>query len=300
MRYGHFLFSIDPHLMKYMFILFFFVALLPLYAEQFAKGDEVVLIRDEPIYFKDTVKRQGPKGEVFTVFQHDPATHIVYVLSVDETGQQIALKINDAALASKQTNLTFKGLRLGMPIAEVDSLTTTSFWAYKFSSSRIEMSKPEQQVFLKADLDLDHKKQGDKRSFGSIGHSGRPGDEMYYYWDYACVYFHDSRVYKISVNSYEYSADKIDSHVKTWLEAAKQGLTEKYGEPHKTFIGVPEIGIANFHTGFTVPVCDWVIDEQRIVLGIQANEAKFSVSIEYLDTKIENTLKKQDKIKTDL
>lgn len=65
----------------------------------FKQGDGVTLMRDEPLYFKNAVYRQGSKGEKFTVYSQNAATHKVFLLTKDDKGQPIALNISEDALA---------------------------------------------------------------------------------------------------------------------------------------------------------------------------------------------------------
>lgn len=69
------------------------------FAADFSKGDTVTLTRNEPLYFKNAVHRQGTKGETFTVNSHNAATHKVFVVTKDDKGQPIGLGINEDALA---------------------------------------------------------------------------------------------------------------------------------------------------------------------------------------------------------
>jgi len=69
------------------------------FAAEFSKGDAVTLTRDEPLYFKDSVYRQGSKGETFTVHSHSAEKHKVFVVTKDDKGQPIGLNVNDDALA---------------------------------------------------------------------------------------------------------------------------------------------------------------------------------------------------------
>ena len=64
----------------------------------FSKGDSVLLVRDEPIYFQDAIHHGGKKGDVLTVHLHNPTTHKVFVLATDNTGQTIALNVKDDAV----------------------------------------------------------------------------------------------------------------------------------------------------------------------------------------------------------
>ena len=88
--------------------------------------------------------------------------------------------------------------------------------------------------------------------------------------------------------------------VKPWLTAAKVGLTQKYGEPTEIIREPDRVSITDFHSGFTVPVCTWIIDDQKIVLGLEEDESKFNVSITYTDIATETKLKKDGGIKTNL
>jgi hypothetical protein len=69
----------------------------------FSKDDLVTLTRDEPLYFNNTVHRNGRNGEVFTVYSHNLTTHKVFVLTKDSTGKTIALSVKDDALAIQPT-----------------------------------------------------------------------------------------------------------------------------------------------------------------------------------------------------
>ena len=91
---------------------------LVLHAGQFEKGDQVILLRDEPLYFKENLNRQGTKGERFTVYAQDPASHKVYVSVIDSSGQQIALNIADDALALAQSGKMQAAASIGGTFAE--------------------------------------------------------------------------------------------------------------------------------------------------------------------------------------
>lgn len=77
------------------------------FAAEFSKGDTVTLTRDEPLYFKDAVHRQGTKGETFTVHSHNADAHKVFVVTKDAKGQPIGLNINEDAFASALTPPAF-------------------------------------------------------------------------------------------------------------------------------------------------------------------------------------------------
>ena len=62
------------------------------------KGGSVTLIRDEPLYFKGSVYRQGKKGETFTVYSQDAGSKRVFFITKDAQGQMIALNVTDDAL----------------------------------------------------------------------------------------------------------------------------------------------------------------------------------------------------------
>ena len=65
---------------------------------QFAPEDEVRLRRDEPLFFKDAVYRQGKIGEVFKVARYDSAKGQVFLLSNGSDGKPFALRCSDTAL----------------------------------------------------------------------------------------------------------------------------------------------------------------------------------------------------------
>jgi hypothetical protein len=67
-------------------------------AADLPKGGTVTLIRDEPLYFKGAVYRQGKKGETFTVYSQDAGSKKVFFITKDAQGQLIALNVADDAL----------------------------------------------------------------------------------------------------------------------------------------------------------------------------------------------------------
>src|SRR5437867_1746043 len=57
-------------------------------AAEFSKGDQIRLIQDTPLYFKDsTVVRVGKRCELFTIIAARPQEHRVYVTARDARGQ---------------------------------------------------------------------------------------------------------------------------------------------------------------------------------------------------------------------
>ena len=65
---------------------------------QFAPEDEVRLLRDEPLLFKDSVFRQGRAGETFKVARYDHASGSVFLLLFGSDGKPFALRCSDQAL----------------------------------------------------------------------------------------------------------------------------------------------------------------------------------------------------------
>jgi hypothetical protein len=66
----------------------------------FAKGDLVRLTRSETLIFKGKNFLGAPKGQEFTVLQHDFRLNAVYVSFVNEDGTLIALTLPPDALES--------------------------------------------------------------------------------------------------------------------------------------------------------------------------------------------------------
>jgi hypothetical protein len=72
---------------------------LPAWADEFSKGDQVRLVQDTPLYFKEsTVMRTGKSGERFTVIVSDAKSRRVYVSARGVGGKEIALNIAAEAL----------------------------------------------------------------------------------------------------------------------------------------------------------------------------------------------------------
>jgi hypothetical protein len=71
---------------------------LSVFGADLPKGGTVTLIRDEPLYFKGSVYRQGKKGETFTVYSQDAGSKRVFFITKDAQGQMIALNVADDAL----------------------------------------------------------------------------------------------------------------------------------------------------------------------------------------------------------
>jgi len=70
----------------------------PMAAAQFAPDDQVRLRRDEPLYFKGSVFREGKAGESFQVLKYDPLNSRVFLMATGSDGKTFALNCSDQAL----------------------------------------------------------------------------------------------------------------------------------------------------------------------------------------------------------
>ena len=69
------------------------------HAEEFKKGAQVTLTRNEPLNFQGVTFKQGSKGEVFTVIIHRTDTKTVYIAAKDASGRDIALAAPETAFS---------------------------------------------------------------------------------------------------------------------------------------------------------------------------------------------------------
>ena len=93
-------------ILRWSMIVVFAGCALPLAKAQFAKDDEVELVRDEPLLFNGTVYRQGRKGEVFPVAAYRADAHKVFLMGKDSAGKPFALSVPDSALALVRKDVT--------------------------------------------------------------------------------------------------------------------------------------------------------------------------------------------------
>jgi hypothetical protein len=66
-------------------------------AASFHEGDEIKLTRDESLYFRGQIFRQGMSGETFSVLSHHPEIRKVFV-NANDKGKQIAVSISEDAV----------------------------------------------------------------------------------------------------------------------------------------------------------------------------------------------------------
>ena len=95
------------------------VIAVPFTKAQFAKDDEVELVRDEPLLFNGAVYRQGRKGETFPVAAYRAEIHKIFLMDKDAAGKPFALAVPEAAVAPVRKDVTaladqaFSALRTG-------------------------------------------------------------------------------------------------------------------------------------------------------------------------------------------
>ena len=66
------------------------------------EGDQIKLIRNESLLFRDQVFRTAQEGELFTVLAYRPAEKRIFVGATDKEGKEIALSIPEDAIVAVQ------------------------------------------------------------------------------------------------------------------------------------------------------------------------------------------------------
>jgi hypothetical protein len=194
------------------------------------------------------------------------------------------------------TPLEFKGIYLGMTERQVDSLVANSLWAYKYTSinAGIMASKKMLVDDYVGDYYNGPKKAPLKDCVAKIGcEPPTEGGQKCYWLDGAYLDYFQGKVFRISLDSWMWSADKIESSVKDWLRFALKGLIEKYGEPDLTFTSIEEVDIFSFKSGFISYLYKWLKGNARIMLGLSESESKFGCSVVFEDAIATEKVKEQ-------
>jgi hypothetical protein len=91
--------------------------------------------------------------------------------------------------------------------------------------------------------------------------------------------FHQGKVVRITVDSYEDSADEIDSDLRKWAAFAYDGLKTKYGKPSKVFVPLSKVNIFSFRSHYNVPFIQWIKKGEEISIAGGSQGFKYNMTI---------------------
>jgi hypothetical protein len=209
----------------------------------------------------------------------------------------------------------FKGLNLGMPIERFQNLIYSTRWSVVYSElatkkfitggsykdRSIDFSIPKQSFKLDTDgspyneygkydnpnLELS---DDEKNNFRSIGKEG----DFWYNWWSVFVRFYEGKLSTIIVEGSSYSADKLQTSIKSWLHMAKMGLANKYGNPTKQIKSLDSFNIFDCKSDQFSSFLVWNVRNKTILLGVNEHENKYSPQIMYIDDELANKRHKEE------
>ena len=177
--------------------------------------------------------------------------------------------------------LGFKGLNLGMTYQEVNQLVATDFNTWRFSFEEKEFSSKVNQGYLSFE------------NWNGIGCEGPPGKQFCHRISSVWVEFFKGRVLLIDILSLPFSADRLESELKEWLNFAHKGLAEKYGAP-RIIKQIDPLNILWFKSRIIIYLSEWKRGQNSISLSAVEVGSHFYSFIRFIDQKA----KKEEEIIT--
>lgn len=192
-------------------------------------------------------------------------------------------------------SLGFKGIHLEMGYDQLNEVIKKTPWGYKYRNlsdtpgiceNWYDFPQYKQTNFLRGD---DSTKGATWAKIGCYGPNGKGSCNWI---DYVFVQFFDDKLVEISLSSPGWSADKINSMLKSWGEFALGGLSKKYGKPTVIYTTFDEMNIFSFKSGFKKTLYKWNLGKEEIKITITEYESKFSCNINFQNKKGINELSK--------
>jgi hypothetical protein len=225
----------------------------------------------------------------------DIASKLGYSHENKEAAERAKKEIEQKQKAATADAIDFKGLRLRMPLTEMQSLVDKTLWSFDsidILQKRVNLNSPYAHLSLQADDPNAPKNKavtGDQyNTFRSVGKEGFGAGTCWYSWWDVYVQFVDGKLAMIHVSGLDRSADELKTDTLRWLEFAEAGLRKKYGDPAEVRIPLDKFTILDTLSNSVVFVSRWAVRGQTIYLGVSQSDSKFKPVIILYDDDLQN------------
>jgi hypothetical protein len=197
-----------------------------------------------------------------------------------------------------QATVGFKGLNLGMTLDDFKTFVSTRKFL-KADYSDVEGGRTRVTVDMGSD---DSSQEAMKTcieqelDFFNIGCVGTGGDAHCHSIDSTVIMFANDKAISVAIGR-EWTPTQVEGFMglKEWLQFAKKGITQKYGQPSKVTLSPDKVTVLSVDDpGYLYPIVEWKKGTNRIRLDISKTSSHYAATVEFENIAMAKKMEKVD------